>query len=57
MTPDQIRTNSRVLGKAGCALLFWRYDSSFMASPENQQAFRDVAAMLAATPGKSCKRG
>jgi hypothetical protein len=57
MTPEQIRTNSRVLGTAGCALLFWRYDSSFMASAVNQQAFRDVATMLAATPGKSCKRG
>jgi hypothetical protein len=37
-------------------MMMWRYDDVFMANPENQQAFKDVAARLASLPGKSCRR-
>jgi hypothetical protein len=54
MTPQQVRENGIVLGSAGCALTMWTYEDTFMANPENQQAFRDVAARLASLPAKSC---
>jgi hypothetical protein len=56
MTPAQVREWGTVLGSAGCAMMMWRYDDVFMANPENQQAFKDVAARLASLPGKSCRR-
>jgi hypothetical protein len=34
----------------------WRYDANFMAKPENQEAFRAVAANLATLPARSCRR-
>jgi hypothetical protein len=34
----------------------WRYDDTFMARSDNQQAFKDVAAKLATLPAKSCKK-
>jgi hypothetical protein len=57
MTADQIRSYSKVLGPPSCALLYWRYDAAFMGSIENQAAFRDVAAMMAASPARPCRRG
>jgi hypothetical protein len=57
MTPQQVRDYARVLGPAGCALLMWRYESAYMAAPENQAAFQDVASMLSSAPRKSCRRG
>jgi hypothetical protein len=56
MTADQVREWGTVLGSAGCALTMWRYDPSFMAKPENQQAFKDVAAALAKAPATPCRR-
>ncbi len=56
MTAEQVRDWGIVLGSAGCALTMWRYDQDFMASPENVQAFRDVAAKLATLPARSCAR-
>jgi PKD repeat protein len=56
MTADQVRDWGRILGVAGCAMNMWRYDQAFMAKPENQQAFGDVAATLATVPGKPCRR-
>nr|MBA3445209.1 PKD domain-containing protein [Gemmatimonadales bacterium] len=56
MTADQVRDWGRFLGVAGCAMSMWRYDDAFMANPENQQAFRDVAATLATVPGRPCRR-
>ena len=55
MTAAQVREYGRVLGPAGCALLMWRYDDEFMANPANQQAFRDVAALLASRTAPSCR--
>jgi hypothetical protein len=56
MTPEQVRNFGLVLGQAGCGLLMWRYDSEFMANPDNQQAFKDIAARLASLPGRACTR-
>ena len=56
MTPQQVREAGRVLGPTGCFLTGWKYEAGFMANPENQAAFRDVAAMLAARPAGSCIR-
>ncbi len=56
MTPAQIRENGRTLGQHGCFLTGWRYDSAFVAKPENQQAFRDVIATLAIRPAPVCIR-
>lgn len=56
MTAEQVREAGRVLGPAGCFLAGWRYDSAFMAQPQNQQAFRDVIATLSARPATNCIR-
>jgi hypothetical protein len=56
MTPEQVREAGRVLGSAGCFLTGFRYDSAFMANPENQQAFRDVIATLATKHSSGCRR-
>jgi hypothetical protein len=56
MTAAQVREWGITLGLAGCAMMMWKYDEAFMTKLENQQAFRDVAARLAAAPAKSCKR-
>jgi hypothetical protein len=56
MTAAQVREYGRVLGQAGCIMLMWRYDDAFMANPDNAQAFRDVASLLANSPRKSCRR-
>lgn len=56
MTSQQVRDWGTTLGSAGCGLLMWRYDDTFMAKLENQKAFGDVASRLAALTGKSCRR-
>jgi hypothetical protein len=56
MTPDQVREAGKVLGPAGCFLTGFRYDADFVASPENQEALRDVATMLATRPAAPCVR-
>jgi hypothetical protein len=56
MTASQVREAGRALGSAGCFLTGFRYDSAFMASPENQQAFRDVVVTLAGRPTTPCLR-
>jgi hypothetical protein len=54
MTPAQVRDWGTLLGPAGCALLSWRYDSDFMAKPENQAALSEVALALAPLPRRPC---
>ncbi len=56
MTAQQVRDWGLALGPAGCGLLMWRYDATFMSKSENQMSFRDVAARMAAMPGKACSR-
>jgi len=54
MTPEQVGEWGRILGEAGCGLFMWRYDSAFISDPDNQAAFKDLAAYLAGLPSKSC---
>jgi hypothetical protein len=56
MTAAQVREAGTILGSAGCFLSGWRYDSAFVAQPENRAAFRDVVTTLAARPAASCIR-
>jgi hypothetical protein len=56
MTATQIRDWGKALGPAGCAMLMWRYDDLAMGRVDNQLAMRDVAATLAAVPGRGCTR-
>jgi hypothetical protein len=37
-------------------MMMWRYDDIFMANPENAQAFKDLATLLASSPRRSCRR-
>ena len=54
MTPDQVREWGKLLGRAGCALMAWRYDASFVAKPQNQAAFSTVAITLAHLSPRGC---
>ena len=56
MTAQQVRDWGRALAPHACGFQFWRHNDSFFANPDNQQAFRDVAAALANTPAKACVR-
>jgi len=56
MTARQVREYGLVLGPAGCAMMMWRYDNTFMANRENQQAFAEIAKHLAAQSGRPCRR-
>ena len=56
MTPDQIRESGAILGVAGCGLVVWRYDRTFMSKPENRKAFEDVAAQLSTKTVRPCRR-
>lgn len=56
MTAAQVREWGVLLGSAGCAFILWRYDDVYMANPDNQRAFADVANVLATKPRRSCTR-
>ena len=56
MTAAQVRDFGRALGPNGCVLTMWTFDANFFGRSDNQQAFRDVAASLAAVPRKACRR-
>jgi hypothetical protein len=56
MTASQVRDWGRAIGVAGCAMQMWRYDGAFMSKSANQDAFRDVASLLASKSRRSCKR-
>lgn len=56
MTSDQVRDVGLTLGPAGCALFLWMYDPSFVAKAANVQAVKDVAAKLAVSQNRSCRR-
>ena len=55
-TAAQVREWGALLGSAGCAFVLWRYDDSYMANPDNQRAFADVANVLATRPQRPCTR-
>ncbi|MEO7987444.1 MAG: hypothetical protein ABI766_13005 [Gemmatimonadales bacterium] len=54
VTPSQLRDWGKAFGQGGCAVLSWRYDTAFMAKPENQAAISDVAITLAGVPRTPC---
>lgn len=56
MTATQVRDYGRALGPYGCAMFMWMYDKAFWSKASNVQAFGDVAATLAVSPGRSCRR-
>jgi hypothetical protein len=56
MTADQVREWGLILGPVGCGLFMWRYDDAYISKTENQRAFKDVAAGMAAAPAKTCHR-
>jgi hypothetical protein len=56
MTATQVRDWGKTLGVAGCALLMWRYDTTFMSRPDNLQALQDVASLLVTRARKPCTR-
>lgn len=56
MTPDQVREWGKALAPYGCYLMLWRYDREYMSDPANQEAFRDIALVMASTPSRSCGR-
>jgi hypothetical protein len=56
MTATQVRNWGRALGPSGCAMFMWKYEAAFWSKAANIQAFRDVAATLATSPRRSCRR-
>ncbi|HET6778007.1 MAG TPA: hypothetical protein VFH26_03910 [Gemmatimonadales bacterium] len=56
MTPDQLRSWGKALVPYGCVVLMWRYNSTYMNKLANQDAFREVAALAASKPRRSCRR-
>jgi hypothetical protein len=57
MTAAQVVQYGTALGPYGCGLFMWRYDDGFASIPANVEAFKDVAARLAAAPSRECRRG
>jgi len=56
MTPEQMRTTGMVLGPAGCGLLMWQYDATYMANPDNRIVFKELRDKLDTITGRSCTR-
>jgi len=56
LTASQVRQFGVALGPYGCAMFMWKYEAAFWSKSANIQAFKDVAAKLATSPGRSCRR-
>ncbi len=56
MSPQQLRDWGTMLGRAGCALMMWKYEDLYIQQSGIQVALRDVAAALAAVPRRPCTR-
>jgi hypothetical protein len=56
MTPDQIRSWGKALTPYGCVMLLWQFDRTYMSKTTNLDAFKDLAALAASKPRRSCKR-
>ena len=56
MTPTQLREWGKALATDGCFLTMWRYDEAYMSEAANQDAFREVASVVASQPRRSCAR-
>jgi hypothetical protein len=56
MTSDQLRTWGTALTPYGCFMMMWEFDATYMSKSANQLAFKDIAALAASKPRRSCKR-
>jgi hypothetical protein len=56
MTPTQVRDFGRAVATDGCFLMMWEYDEAYMSEPANQDAFREIASLVASQPPRSCAR-
>jgi hypothetical protein len=56
MTPDQIRTWGKALTPYACFMMMWQYDAAYMSKTANQAAFKEIAALAASKPKRSCRR-
>lgn len=56
MTTTQLRERGLLLGPAGCGLIIWTYDYNYWHYSTVLTVFRDIAAKMAATPIKPCRR-
>jgi hypothetical protein len=56
MTPTQVRDFGRALATDGCFLMMWEYDEAYMSEAANQDAFREIASLVASQPQRSCAR-
>ena len=56
MTPTQVRDFGRALVTDLCFLMMWEYDEAYMSEAANQDAFRELASLVASQPGRSCAR-
>ena len=56
MTPDQLRNWGKALVPYGCVMYMWKYDKTYMSKLANQDAFKEIAALAASKPRRSCKR-
>src|SRR4051812_2546709 len=54
MTPQQIRDFGKPLAAAGCALMSWTYQASYLTKPQNQAALADVAIAASKLARKPC---
>jgi hypothetical protein len=56
MTSKQLQDWGKALATYGCFLTMWRYDESYMSEAGNQDAFREIASLVASQPRRSCAR-
>jgi hypothetical protein len=56
MTADQVRTWSKELVPYACFIMMWQYDATYMSEAGNQDAFREIASLVASQPRRSCAR-
>lgn len=56
MSPDQLRNWGKALMPYGCFMMMWQFDGAYMSKSANQVAFKDLAAVAASKPRRSCRR-
>ena len=56
MTADQVRTWGKALAPYACFMMMWQYDGTYMSEAGNQDAFREIASLVASQPRRSCAR-
>jgi hypothetical protein len=56
MTADQVRTWGKALVPYACFMMMWQYNETYMSEASNQDAFREIASLVASQPPRSCAR-